>query len=284
MAAIGRYNTLKVTRETGSGYYLDGQEFGEILLPGNVAPKDLRWGSEVTVFLYLDSEDRLVATTEKPHATVGEFACLEVLTVHPQIGAFLDWGLGKDLLLPFREQGERVAAGERVVVHIKVDERTKRIVATTKLGRHLYKSPPPYASGRPVRFLVTHRTPLGYHAIVEGRYSGLIYHSNLGTALDPGQAIDGYVRSVRPDGKIDLSLDPPGPTRVKDLADEVMDALEANNGQLPFDDSSSPESIRDTFNTSKKAFKKALGTLYKQRRIRFPEGGGIERVREGDAQ
>lgn len=279
MASIGTYNTLKVTRETGSGYYLDGENLGEILLPGSVAPKDLRWGSAIEVFLYPDSEDRLVATTEKPVATVGEFACLEVLTVHPQHGAFLGWGLGKDLLLPFREQGEqRLDAGDRVVVYIKLDERSQRIVATTKLNRYLSKSPPRYAPAQRVSFLITHRTPLGYHAIVEGSYSGLVYHSNLGIALEPGRVMEGYVQAVRQDGKIDLSLDPVGPGRFKDLADEVMDALAKNGGRLPFDDNSSPEAIRDAFASSKKAFKKALSTLYRQRRIRFPEGGGIEKV------
>lgn len=276
MASIGRYNTLKVTRETGSGYYLDAGELGEILLPGNVAPQNLRWGSDLEVFVYPDSEDRLVATTERPHATVGEFACLKVLTVHSQIGAFLDWGLGKDLLLPFREQSERVAAGDRAVVYIKLDERTNRVVATTRLNRYLRKSRPDFAPGQAVHFLISHRSPLGYQAIVEGGFSGLLYHSNLGTALEIGQAIDGYVQAVRPDGKLDLSLDAPGPGRVGGLSGQIMEALKKNDGRLPFDDSSTPEAIRDRFNSSKKAFKKALGSLYKQRRIRFSKGGGIE--------
>lgn len=277
MASIGRYNTLQVLRETASGFYLDGGAEGEILLPGALAPTDLQWGREIRVFVYSDSEDRLVATTEKPKATAGEFAALEVLAVHPRIGAFLDWGLSKDLLLPFREQRERVVEGERVVVFVKLDERSGRVIATMKWNRHLSKAPPPYAPAQRVRFLISHRTPLGYHAIVEGKYSGLIYHSNLGTPLAAGQSIEGYVQSLRPDGKIDLSLDPGGPQQMRDLTSQIMEALEQNGGRLPFDDNSSPESIRDRFNTSKKAFKRALSSLYKQRRILFSERGGIER-------
>ncbi len=279
MVLIGKYNTLKAARETGSGYYLEAGDLGEVLLPGNLAPRDLQCGSSLEVFLYFDSEDRLVATTERPFATVDEFAALKVLTVHRRIGAFLDWGLGKDLLLPFREQREqRVKPGERVVVYIKVDERSDRIIATTRFNRYLDKEPPGYSREQRVRFLITRRTPLGYHAIVEGRYSGLVYHSGLGTALEAGRQIDGYVRAVRPDGRIDLSLDPAGGGRLKDIAGEVMEALEKRGGHLPFDDTSTPESIREAFNTSKKTFKKVLGTLYKQRRIRFRDGGGIDRL------
>ena len=279
MASIGQYNTLKVNRETGSGFYLDAGHLGEVLLPGNLAPPDLKWGAMIEVFLYTDSEDRFVATTERPHATVGEFAVLKVVSVHPRAGAFLDWGLGKDLLLPFREQGERrVEAGERVGVYIKVDERTDRVVATTKLSRYLEPAPPHYAPGQKVRLLITHRTPLGFNAVAEGRYSGLIYHTNLGTALAPGRELDGYVHAVRPDGKLDLGLDPAGPARFRDLADEIMDALGNAGGRLPYDDSSAPEAIREAFNTSKKTFKKAIGTLLRKRRIRFAQGGGIERI------
>ncbi len=279
MGLIGKYNTLKVVRETGSGYYLDAGDLGEVLLPGNRAPRDFQCGSMLEVFLYSDSEDRLVATTEKPFATVGEFAALKVLSVHRQIGAFLDWGLGKDLLLPFREQPEqRVKPGERVVVYLKVDDRSDRIIATTRFDRYLKKAPPGYSPEQQVCFLITRRTPLGYHAIVEGRYSGLVYHSGLGTALKEGQQIDGYVQSVRADGRIDLSLDPAGSGSLKDIAGKVMEALDKGGGHLSFDDTSTPESIREAFNTSKKTFKKALGILYKQRRIRFRDGGGIDRV------
>lgn len=282
MASIGHFNTLTVLRETGSGYYLDGGSLGEILLPGNVAPKDLAWGSQIEVFLYPDSEDRLVATTEKPRATVGQFACLEVLTVHPQIGAFLDWGLGKDLLLPFREQAERVEEGERVVVLVRFDERTQRIVATTKWKRFLRSTPPRFGTAQKVSAFITHRTPLGYHAIVEGEYSGLLYHSSLGVELELGETHELYVQAVRPDGKIDLSLDEPGRStvaRAGDLSAQILAALEANGGRLPFDDYSPPEDIRESFGASKKAFKRALSSLYQKRRITFPDDGGIALVK-----
>lgn len=279
MASIGRYNTLTVLRESSSGYYLDAGDLGEVLLPGNRVPEDLAWGSQIRVFLYLDSEDRLVATTEHPLAVVGEFAALEVIEIHPRFGAFLDWGLSKDLLLPFREQVEGgVEIGERPVVYIKFDDVSGRIVATMKWNRFLREPRTPVSAGDQVSFLIATRTPLGFHAIVDGHYGGLLYHANLGTQLQIGDQIKGYIKSVRDDGKIDLSLDPPGPARVHDLSTMIMDALEESGGRLPFDDNSSPEAIRTHFNTSKKAFKKALSTLYKQRRIRFHEEGGIVRV------
>ncbi len=283
MASIGKYSTLTVLRETASGYFLDGGELGDILIPGNLAPKGLSPGETIEVFVYLDSEDRLVATTEKPRATVGQFAGLKVVSVHPTHGAFLDWGLSKDLLLPFREQGDhQVREGQRVVVYIKVDERSRRIIATTRFNRYLSKAPPPFPAGEAVRFLVTHRTPLGFSAIVENRYSGLIFHSDLAHPLQVGQAIDGYVRTLRFDGKIDLSLDPTGTDRVDNLGEQILTALDTAGGRLPFDDKSSSESIREAFNASKKSFKKAIGSLYKERKIRFSDQGGIERVPTGD--
>jgi hypothetical protein len=276
MASVGQFNTLVVRRETASGYYLDGGLHGEILLPGKLAPKDLAWGSSIEVFVYPDSEDRLVATTEKPHATVGQFAALEVISVHPRIGAFLDWGLSKDLLLPFREQREeRAEEGDTVVVYVVFDERSERVIATTRWQRYLRKSPPRYAPGAAVECMVSHRTPLGFVLIVEGEYLGMLYHSNLGTALEPGKMVTAYVQTVRGDGKIDLRLDPKPSAQVWDLSAQILAALEASGGHLPFDDFSTPESIRETFGTSKKTFKKVLSTLYRERRIQFPEEGGI---------
>lgn len=278
MASIGHYNRLKVLRETGSGYFLDGEQLGEILLPGSLAPRDLVWGSEIDVFIYPDSEDRLVATTERPLATAGQFAALEVVMVHPSIGTFLDWGLSKDLLLPYREQGnERPEVGDRVAVYIKVDDRSGRVVATTKWQRFLSAHAPDFPVGKSVRCLVCQRTPLGFSVIVEDRYTGLIYHSGLANPLEIGASLACYVARLRPDGKIDLSLDPPATgERVGDLATQILDALKASDGVLEFDDNSSPETIREAFQTSKKAFKKALSALYKHRKIRFRPDGGIE--------
>ena len=276
MPEIGKFSVLTVLRVTRSGYFLDGEELGDILLPGKTAPKDLEEGDDVEVFLYTDSEDRLIATTDKPHAIAGQFAALTVLEVNRQIGAFLDWGLGKDLLLPFREQGnDQVEEGERVVVYVKLDQLSQRLIATTKWTKYLSDGRPRYVESQPVSFLITHRTPLGYNAIVEERYMGLIYHSNLGTPLKIGEVINGYVRTVRPDGKIDLSLDPSGPPPIRGLSESILTALKEQGGTLPYDDSSSPELIRKAFNVSKKVFKRTLSNLYKDRKIEFIKEGGI---------
>jgi hypothetical protein len=225
------------------------------------------------VFVYLDSEDRLVATTETPHAMVGEFAYLKVVGVAAGIGAFLDWGLSKDLLLPFREQANPVRRGQSVTVGIFLDPTSNRIVATTRLTRHLNRQPATYTEGHPVSLLITSQTPLGYNAIVENAHSGLLYHTAGAAPLVPGQKLQGFVRKIRADGKIDLSLDAAGYKRVTPVTDQILLALRANRGRLAFDDASSPEAIREKFGVSKNAFKLALGALYKKRRIRFLNPG-----------
>ena len=273
MVLIGRRNTLRVLRDTPPGLYLDGGDELVILLPGRYIPPGTKPGDQLDVFVYLDSEDRLVATTETPLAMVGEFAYLQVISVNPQIGAFLDWGLAKDLLVPFREQEKPLRVGQRVVVGLVLDPHSNRIVATTRLGRHLNHQPPAYAEGQPVNLLITSQTPLGYNAIVENAHRGLLYHSNLAGPLAVGQRIKGFVRKVRTDGKIDLSLDIGGYKRVAPLTDQILSELQANGGRLAFDDASLPQAIRDKFGVSKNAFKQALGALYKKRRIRFLNPG-----------
>ena len=187
MAILGKRNILSIVRASAPGLYLDGGELGEILLPGRYIPADLKPKDKLDVFVYRDSEDRLVATTETPHAVVGEFACLKVKVVNQNVGAFLDWGLAKDLLLPFREQEIPVRAGQRVVVFVCLDVKTDRIVATTRLNRHLNRETPAYRNGQPVNLLITGRTPLGYNAIVENAHRGLLYHNNLAAPLEVGQ-------------------------------------------------------------------------------------------------
>jgi len=273
MAIIGKRNTLSIVRASAPGLYLDGGELGEILLPGRYIPADLKPKDKLDVFVYRDSEDRLVATTETPLAMVGEFAYLKVISVNQHVGAFLDWGLAKDLLLPFREQHFPVRIGERVVVYVCLDVQTDRILATTRLNRHLNREAPPYRNGQSVNLLITGRTPLGYNAIVENAHRGLLYHDNLAAPLATGQKLKGFVRTVRPGGHIDLSLDASGYKRVAALTDQIVQALERNSGRLAFDDDSSPEAIRQKFGVSKKAFKQALGKLYKGRRIRFQKPG-----------
>ena len=273
MVTIGKRNTLRVLRDTPPGLYLDGGNETVILLPGRYIPPGTKPGDSLDVFVYLDSEDRLVATTETPLAMVGEFAYLQVISVNPQIGAFLNWGLAKDLLLPFREQEKPLRIWDRVLVGLVLDPHSNRIMATTRLSRLLNLQPPTYTEGQPVNLLITAQTPLGYNAIVENAHRGLLYHTNLGTPLAIGQKVQGFVRKVRSDGKIDLSLDVAGYKRVAPLTDQILSALQANGGRLDFDDASSPQVIRNTFGVSKNALKQALGGLYKKRRIQFLKPG-----------
>ena len=273
MAIIGRRNTLSIERASGPGLYLNGGALGEILLPGRYITKAMVPGAKLDVFVYLDSEDRLVATTETPLAMVGEFAYLKVISINLRIGAFLDWGLPKDLLLPFREQETPVRVGQSVIACVYLDQKTNRIVASTRLRRQLNRSHNTYRDGQPADLLITGKTPLGYNAIVDNDRLGLLYHDNLANPLTVGQRIKGFVRTVRPGGKLDLSLDASGYKRVAPLKDQIVQLLEAKGGHLDFDDGSSPEAIRATFGCSKKAFKQALGALYKSRRIVFRNPG-----------
>lgn len=273
MATLGKRNTLSIIRESTPGLYLDGGELGEILLPKRYIPADIKPRDTLDVFVFLDSEDRLVATTETPLATVGEFAALEVVSINPRVGAFLNWGLTKDLLLPYREQEGVVRVGKKVIVIVCLDPKSNRIVASTRLRRHLDLTPPPYTIGQAVSLLITRRTLLGFSAIVDNTHTGLLYHNNLAVALQPGQQTKGFVRYIRPGGKIDLSLDAAGYKRVKPLREQIIQALEDHGGKLDFDDDSSPVAIREQFGVSKNAFKQALGALYKIRRIRFSKPG-----------
>jgi predicted RNA-binding protein (virulence factor B family) len=273
MAEIGRHNTLKVLRNSMRGLYLDAGEHGEVLLPNRYVPPGVGPGDSLPVFLFRDSEDRLVASTESPRAVVGDVATLRVVAVHPKMGAFLDWGLPKDLLLPFREQTEPVRVGQDVLVRVYLDPKSQRIVASMRLNRDSALEPPDYQEGQSVDVIVTGKTPLGYKALVEGKHQGMLYRDALASPVTTGQRLKAFVRQVRPDGKIDLRLDQAGYRRVPSLALQIVNALEQAGGRLAFDDNSPPEAIRQAFSASKKAFKQALGTLYKSRRIRFTEPG-----------
>ena len=273
MATIGRRNRLSIERSSGPGLYLNGGELGEILLPGRYIPPDVKPGDKLDVFVYFDSEDRLVATTEIPKAMVGEFACLKVVGINPRVGAFLDWGLAKDLLLPFPEQEVPVRVGKTLAVYVYLDPQSRRIVASARLRRHLNRSGNTYQEKQPVNLLIIGRTPLGYNAIVDNDRLGLLYHDTVGIPLTAGQRMKGFVRVVRADGKLDLSLDPAGYQRVLPLKLRIVSALKDNGGQLDFDDDSPPLVIREKFQCSKNAFKQALGALYKSRRIEFIRPG-----------
>jgi uncharacterized protein len=273
MAQLGTRNSLSVVREAPPGLYLDGGTLGEILLPRRYIPADTQFGDRVDVFVYRDSEDRLVATTETPLVKVGDCGYLRVVSVKPRVGAFLDWGLDKDLLLPLREQTRALKAYEWVIVRVAIDPKSDRIIATQRLNRWLDLAPHGYTAGQPVKLLIEGETPLGYRAIVNHSHLGLLYHSDLANPLRIGQAVDGYIRAIRPDGKIDLALDPAGYRRIGPLTEQIIEALRESGGHLPYHDKTPPDQIRAAFNTSKKAFKQALGALYRAQRIIIEQDG-----------
>ncbi len=269
MAQLGRRNILTALREAQPGIYLDGGPLGEILLPGKFIPRTLRIRDTIEVFVYRDSEDRLVATTETPLACVDEFACMRVKDIHERAGAFLDWGLSKDLLLPYREQRRDVEVGEKVVVRVLHDKETDRIIASSLITRHFSRTKPAYAIDQEVDLLVFEESPLGFGVIVENAHRGLIYNATLASPLSIGARMRGFVQEVREDGKIDLRLDKAGYARVAPLTEQILDQLSKAGGRLNFDDDSSPDAIRARFGVSKKAFKQALGALFKARKITF---------------
>lgn len=280
MAEIGKMNLLTVLRNTAHGLFLDGGALGDILLPGRYAPRGKQPGDTVEVFLMLDSEDRLIATTLRPLAMVGEFAWLRVIS-STGAGTFLDWGLPKDLLVPFREQTVKMLAGRSYMVRIYLDPVSNRIAATARLDRFLDKTPAHFAFGQAVDLLICAKTDLGYKAIVDGTHWGMLFHNNLFRPIACGQRIQGYIQQVREDGKIDLSLDPPGYGRVGDVADAILAYLDQQGGFMPITDKSPPEEIHALFGVSKKAYKQATGALYKARQITF-EAGGTRRLAPTD--
>ena len=267
MALLGKRNLLTIVRSAAPGFYLDGGTHGEILLPGRFIPPGATPGGRIDVFVYRDSEDRLVATTQTPLAVAGEFACLRVVSVSPRIGVFLDWGLDKDLLLPIREMAGPLNPGDWVVVQVAVDERTDRLVASARINRHLDLTPPNYHEGESVKLLVASKSPLGYNLVVNDAHRGLLYNTDLAGPLKVGQRVEGYVRSIRPDGKIDLAVGRAGYRRIASVSEKVIEVLTAKGGRLPYHDNSLPEEIRDAFGVSKKAFKQAIGALFRERRI-----------------
>ena len=238
MPQIGQRNRLEIIRESPQGVYLDGEDLGEILLPAFQRPDWAEIGDMLDIFLYRDSEDRLIATTRTPKAMVGNFACLEVMDVNPKVGAFLDWGLEKDILLPFREQKKRVQVGSKAIVYLKLDPETVRLVATARFHRYLDQSEHHYRKGDPVSLLVIEETPIGYRAIIENAHTGLLYKSELSGPLEYGQSFPGFIKDVREDGKIDLQRDASGYRRTLPLAEDIYDRLLEAGGYLPFNDKS----------------------------------------------
>ena len=272
MIQIGRYNTLKVVKFVDFGVYLDGTEMGEILLPARYVPEECEVGQDLEVFIYLDSEDRIIATTEKPFAQVGEFALLRVNAVN-NVGAFLDWGLMKELLVPFREQKMNMIAGRSYLVYVYLDPDSKRIAATAKLEKFLDNVIPEYQIGEEVSLIIESESELGYNAIINHLHRGILYHDELPAPMKKGQQLKGYIKKVREDHKIDLSLYRPGYAQVDAISQNILDRLMEAGGYLPLTDKSDAALIFNRFTISKKVFKKAIGALYKQRRILLEENG-----------
>ena len=269
---LGKYNQLEVVKEVDFGVYLDGGDDGEILLPSRYVPEGCKPGDVLNVFIYLDNEERLIATTLQPKVQVGEFACLEVAWIN-EYGAFLDWGLMKDLFVPFREQKMKMQKGRSYVVHAHVDEESYRIMASAKVERYLSKEKPDYQPGQEVEIMIWQRTDLGYKAIVENQYSGLIYQGEIFKSLEPGMELTAYIRQVREDGKIDLTLQKDGQKKVEDFSEVLLQFIKDQGGHTSLNDKSAAEDIYEAFGVSKKTFKKAVGDLYKKRLIVLEEGG-----------
>ncbi|MDP4209788.1 MAG: S1-like domain-containing RNA-binding protein [Bacteroidota bacterium] len=272
MVNIGKINNLEVVKELDFGIYLNGEELGEILLPRRYVPKDTKPGDKLDVFIYLDSEDRLIATTEKPFAMVDEFALLRVVSVN-DVGAFLDWGLMKDLLVPYSEQKMKMRPDHWYMVKVYLDKITKRIVASAKLDSFLDNLPPDYEFGQEVNIIVHTETDLGYKAIVNGLHWGMLYKNEVFQDLEQGQRIKAFVKKIREDDKIDLCLHKPGYDKIKDISEQILDYIKKNKGFLPITDKSSPETIYGLFGVSKKAYKNAIGNLYRKKLIVLEENG-----------
>ena len=271
---LGEYNLLEVVKEVDFGVYLDGGDDGEILLPTRYVPRDCKPGDVLNVFIYLDMDERLIATTLQPYVKVGEFACLEVAWVN-QYGAFLDWGLMKDLFVPFREQNMKMIKGNSYVVHVHLDEDSYRIVASAKIEKFLSKDMPEYNPGDEVEVLIWQKTDLGFKVIVDNKFGGMIFKNEIFTDVRTGMKMHAYIKQVRPDGKIDLELQKGGVKKVEDFSDTLLEYIRSNGGSTPLNDKTDADVIYSTFGVSKKTFKKAVGDLYKKRLIVLEGEQGI---------
>lgn len=272
MAQIGRMNNLEVVREVGFGVYLDGGDLGGILLPKRYAPEGCKLGDLLDVFVYMDSDEFPIATTEVPKVQVGGVAALKVVSVE-KVGVFLDWGLPKDLFLPYSElRRKEPEVGQDLLVYVHLDN-SGRICASTRLDRYLDKEPAEYARNEQVNLVIAAKTDLGYKAVVNGTHWGVIYHNEVFRKLRMGYKTRGFIKQVRPDGKIDLALDKPGYAKVDRLQQKILNHLEERGGFSPLNDKSAPDQIYNTFGISKKAYKMAIGGLYRQRQITIDEDG-----------
>ncbi len=272
MINLGTTNTLRIVKRVDFGLYLDAGDEGEILLPKRYVTPQMHIGDEIEVFIYLDQDERPVATTERPVAQVGEFACLEVAWTN-QYGAFLNWGLMKDLFCPFREQKQRMEQGRRYIVYIKVDDESYRLMATAKVEKYLADERPPYKHGDACDCLVWQKTDLGFKCIIDNRYQGQLYDNQLFQPLHTGDRFTAYIDHIRQDDKIDVTMHPTGQRHTLDFAEVLLRYLYENNGRCDLGDKSPAELIYDRFKVSKKVFKKAVGDLYRRRLITIGDDG-----------
>lgn len=271
MIRIGRFNTLTIVKRLPRGMQLDGGRIGEIFLPKQYITEDMEIGKAINVFIYLDSEDRLIATTETPLAQVDEFAYLRVAET-TKIGAFLEWGLPKDLLLPFSEQQYPAEPGRKVLARVYLDD-SNRLAASTRLDAFLYEEGETFKVGQPVDLVVAEETELGRKVIINHTHWGLIYHSDIHRELRKGMSLKGYIKKVRDDKKLEVSLEKPGYAKVEGVAEKVLHKLTKAGGFIPLNDKSKPDQIKAEFGVSKNTFKQAIGALYKQRLLRIEKDG-----------
>lgn len=272
MVEIGKYNTLRIIKILSFGAYLDGGDGLEILLPTRYVPQDAKIDDNIEVFIYHDNEGRLIATTAKPLAVAGEFQFMEVKSVN-KTGAFLEWGLMKDLLVPFKEQKMPMKEGKWYLVYVHVDHVTKRIVASARIDKYLDNVIPNYTFNQEVDLLVADETEIGYKVIINNTHWGLVYRNEIFQRLEKGDHLKGYIKEVREDEKIDVSLTPLGYQKVEGIANIILESLKAQGGFIAVHDKSDPDLIYSLFRCSKKAFKQAIGSLYKQKLITIePQG------------
>jgi uncharacterized protein len=269
---IGVWNRLRLDRFTSVGAYLEDNEGNDVLLPNKYVEDGFSIGDTVEVFLYRDSLGRLVATTLEPYVQLGEFAYLECVQVSIH-GAFLDWGLEKDLLVPFREQPKEMEEGRSYLIYLYLDDATQRLAATARTDQFIEPATDKITKGDKVVMLVCERTDLGTKVIVENKYQGMIFNSDIHRRLRMGDIVDGYVKNVRPDGKLDVALQQEGYGKVEPLAQELLDLLAKNEGFLPINDKSDPEEVQRITGWSKKTFKQVVGNLYKLRLIAINDNG-----------
>ncbi len=272
MAIPGKLNTLNITKVVDFGVYLDGGQHGEILLPMKWVPEGTKPSDSLEVFVYFDSEDRLIATTQKPFAQVGEFTLLRAKAVNT-VGAFMDWGLDKDLLVPYREQKARMVVDKFYLVYVFADPKSGRLAGSAKLEQFLDEDTTELEPGQEVDLIIWAKSDLGYKAIIKNKFEGLLYDSEIFQELQRGERMKGFVIKAREDGKIDLSLFKPGYQKVDELSQKVIELLEQHRGFIGISDKSPAEEIYLMFGMSKKTFKKAIGTLYKQRIIAIEDKG-----------